>query len=391
MTAVARAAACATLARVADASAAVGLVLLAVDPATGLSRGPLIGGLLAALLSAPHLLGPVVAQALDRGRRPGRVLAAFFTAYAAALALAALTTGRAPLAVPLLAATAAGLCGPLLTGGLSSQLTTWMTGTSAPGGGARWVAGLDSATYGAGGILGPVAVTACAGLGGARVAVLAVAGCALVAAVLAVGMPAARTGGDSAGTGMRLRAVLAAMWRSVPLRRTTIGTCLTETAGGALPVTAALLAAGLGHPARDVGVLVTAFGAGALAGSLLVSARPPRGDPARLIPWSAAVIAAAYTGAALTPGYPLALACLAVAGLADGPLLAATLAVRNRHAPPAARARVFVTGAGLKIGAASLGAALAGVAAPLGARTVLLLCAAVTAAGAAATRGMPRT
>lgn len=76
--------------------------------------------------------------------------------------------------------------------------------------------------------------------------------------------------------------------------------------------------------------------------------------------------------------------CFAVAGLADGPMLAATLAVRSRYAPAAARARVFVTGAGLKIAAASLGAALAGLSAPLGARSVLLLCAAVAAAGVAA-------
>ena len=82
----------------------------------------------------------------------------------------------------------------------------------------------------------------------------------------------------------RLRAVLAVMWRSVPLRRATLGTCLAEAAAGALPVAGALLAARLGHPARDVGVLVTAFGAGALAGSVVVALRPPRAGERALVP-----------------------------------------------------------------------------------------------------------
>lgn len=373
----ARAATCATLARMADASAAVGLVLLAVDPATGLARGPLIGGVLAALLSAPHTLGPVVAHVLDRTRHAGPVLAGFFAAYAVMLGIAALTVGRAPLVLAMVATVGAGLCGPLLTGGLSSRFASWIEA-----GAARRAEALDSATYGAAGILGPVAVTASAATVGTRTAVLAVAAVAAAAAVLAVTLPAAGEAHASGDPAMRLTAVLAVMWRSLPLRRTTLGTCLAEMAAGALPVAAALLAARLGHPERDVGVMITAFGVGALAGSVIVAVRPPRAEPARQLPVYAAVIAVAYAVAGCAPGFGVALAAFAVAGLADGPLLAATLAVRSRYAPRAARARVFVTGAGLKIGASSLGAALAGVAAPLGGRTLLVLSAVLAACGA---------
>jgi predicted MFS family arabinose efflux permease len=218
-------------------------------------------------------------------------------------------------------------------------------------------------------------------------AVLAVAGCALGAAVLAVTLPAA-AGRRGGGRAMALREVLLVLWRSAPLRRTTVGTCLTEGGAGALPVVCALLAVHLGHSSRDVGVLVTAYGVGALAGSVAVTLLPrAHAAPARRIPVYAAVIAAAFAAAAYAPDFAAAAACFAVAGLADGPMLAATLAVRSRYAPEDARARIFVTGAGLKIAAASLGAAFAGVAAGLGARTLLLLCAAVVATGAASMLG----
>src|SRR3954447_8949319 len=59
----------ATLVRAADAAAAVGLVLLATRPAAHVAGGARTGGLLAAGLTAPHLLGPLLARRLDAARR----------------------------------------------------------------------------------------------------------------------------------------------------------------------------------------------------------------------------------------------------------------------------------------------------------------------------------
>src|SRR4051794_6774577 len=112
----------ATLARVADGGAAVGLLLLATSPATGVRNGAAVGGLLAAALTAPHLLGPWVARQLDRARDGRVVLAAACVAYGVALAGAALLLGHGPLAAVVGAVAVAGACGPLLTGGLSSRL-----------------------------------------------------------------------------------------------------------------------------------------------------------------------------------------------------------------------------------------------------------------------------
>ena len=70
----------------------------------------------------------------------------------------------------------------------------------------------------------------------------------------------------------------------------------------------------------------------------------------------------------------VALACVAVAagpillvlgavllGLAAGPQLAATFALRQRHAPAALRGQVFTTAASLKVTAGAIGSAVGGV------------------------------
>src|SRR4051795_11077502 len=80
----------ATLARGADGGAAVGLVLLATSPATGLHDGAAGGGLLAAAVTAPHLLGPWAARRLDQTRDGRVLLAGGCVVYGVALGAAAL-------------------------------------------------------------------------------------------------------------------------------------------------------------------------------------------------------------------------------------------------------------------------------------------------------------
>ena len=61
----------------------------------------------------------------------------------------------------------------------------------------------------------------------------------------------------------------------------------------------------------------------------------------------------------------------ALAGVCDGPLLTATLRIRARYAPDGVRTQVFTLGAGLKLTAASAGAALVGIAADAPAAALL--------------------
>lgn len=148
----------ATLARGADGGAAVGLVLLATTT-RHLSRPSLIGGLLATCLTAPHLLGPAVARLLDRARDGRRLLAAACIVYGLALTAASTLLGEIPVVLVATLVAVAGLCGPLLTGGLSSRLA----GLVSPDEPAqRRAQGWDAVTYGIGGSAGPAAVAALA-------------------------------------------------------------------------------------------------------------------------------------------------------------------------------------------------------------------------------------
>src|SRR3954468_2789574 len=75
----------ATLVRGADGAGAVALVALATSPPLRLADGARMGGLLAALLTAPPLLGPWLARGLDRARDGRRLLATAFAGYGVAL------------------------------------------------------------------------------------------------------------------------------------------------------------------------------------------------------------------------------------------------------------------------------------------------------------------
>lgn len=73
-----------------------------------------------------------------------------------------------------------------------------------------------------------------------------------------------------------------------------------------------------------------------------------------------------------------------MAGLAEGPLFAATLMLRQRESPPDRLGQVNTTGGSLKIGASAGGAALTGVfAGRLGAEGLMLGIAAFQFTGAA--------
>src|SRR5439155_20153798 len=82
---------------------------------------------------------------------------------------------------------------------------------------------------------------------------------------------------------------------------------------------------------------------------------------------------------------PVALVLVAVAGLADGPALAATFAVRQRYAPRALHGQVFTTAASIKVGSFAVGSALAGPAVVgLGTDGALVLAASLQIAAAVA-------
>ncbi len=340
----------ATLVRTADAGAGVGLVLLAAERGSA----PAVGGLLAAGLTFPHLLGPLPARLLDR-RRDGRgVLALFFTVYGVALAVATLTFRSVPLVVSLLLVAGAGVCGPILTGGLSSRLASLV-----PAEGLRRAQGMDAVTYGVGGSAGPALVAVLAAVTSPRTALLVLGAAAVVSALLVLGLPRTETQRD-AETASSLRQVLGTVAGVPGLRRATVTTMAVQLVTGTLVVLGVGLSRQLSFGAHGGAVLIAAFGVGNLVGSLAVTARPLHGSADVLLPRLSVLIAVLILIAGLAPDYWLALIAFALAGFVTGPQFAATLAARSDYAPPGDTAQIFVTMSALKIGAQSLGTAVAG-------------------------------
>ena len=164
----ARYVAAAALARTADGGAVVAIVLMVTT-----SGAPgWLAGLLGACITAPHLMGPLVARSLD-SCRDGRVLIAWAcVVHGATLAAAVLLY---PVTWPALTGVllvASGLVGPLLTGGISSRLPA-IAGPDQVS--QRRAQGWDVATYGIGGTIGPSVVAAVSAWAGPTAAALILA------------------------------------------------------------------------------------------------------------------------------------------------------------------------------------------------------------------------
>ncbi|WP_327287335.1 MFS transporter [Streptomyces sp. NBC_01198] len=365
----------ALLVRGADSGATVGVVLLALNARGHPGGGAAAGGLLAAALSAPHLFGPWLAHRLDRARDGRRLLAAAFVLYAVALACTAVAVGRVPLGVALCTTAVAGCCGPLLTGGLSSRLAALAGRGERP---QRRAQGWDAMTYGLGGTLGPAVVAGAAVLTGPRAALLALCLAAAAAAGFTLALPPDRAGARGPAAVPGVREGLTLLVSHPALRRVTLLTLISALELGALPVIATTYGPHLSHHAAAGAVLTTALGLGNLAGSLLVTVVPLRGEPEIWARRLFAVLAGTTVLAACAPGYSLALAGFALVGVANSLSFTSTLASRSAYAPPGARAQIFVTSAGLKVALASVGTAVAGAAAGLGGRALLLMAAGAT-------------
>jgi MFS family permease len=360
----------ATSARSADAGAVVAVVLAAAARA---DYPAWAAGLLAAGITAPHLGAPLLAHRLDAARDSRRSLSTAFACYAAVSFAVAATIGWWPWWVELGLVAVAGAAGPLVTGGMSSLLAALVPPDEHAQARAQ---GWDAVTYGVAGAGGPAAVGLVAALWSPVAGLLVVAGLVTVGAVLVWGLPASRSAPQESL--LPVRAALRVVARTGPLRRVALVTMTTSLVTGVVTVLAVLLGASTGVGGA---LLVTFFGVGNLLASFLVTARPATGEPERRVLRWVLVLAAAFGGAAIAPSSWWTAAAFLLAGASTAPYITATLAARSRYSPPQLRGMVFVSMAGLKTAAGSLGSALAGLVAGVGVRTglatsasVLVLC-----------------
>ncbi|MBT2407771.1 MULTISPECIES: MFS transporter [unclassified Streptomyces] len=356
--------AAALAARFASEGMGMAVVLLALERTGSAAYGAYV---LTAWL-APHVLAaPLAGAAAARARRPRLFYVATLAGFTTVVAALAVLLGRAPVPVVIAVAVLGGGCGPMVTGGLSSLVA----GLVPPGARRDRAYGWDASTYNAAAVTAPAVVSLVAALASAAPAMAVLAASGALAATLAASLPYEDPGAAPLyrQPGAGLGAGLAALWRVRELRAITSATTLAFVGIGSLTTTSVLLAAGLGSPGAG-GVLMTAFAVGALTGSLTLG-RITAVEPGRLARWGMAGTGVALAAAALSPSLAVTAVLFAAAGVCDGPLLTATLRIRSEYAPDAVRTQVFTLGAGLKLTAASAGAALVGLTADAPAQALL--------------------
>lgn len=365
----------ATLARVSDGGAVVAVVLLVSTS----GDAPAVAGLLAACLTAPHLLGPFIARVLDTARDGRAVIAAACLIHALTLAGALLAYGHLPTPVTAILLICSGLVGPFITGGISSRLPS-IAGPEVRT--QRRAQGWDVATYGIAGTLGPSLVAAVSASASPLLAGLILAAGALLASGVVWLLPHETPAGAS-GEVPRPVQTLALMLRSGPLRRTLLLTITVAVSVAVLPITAVASDGRYDVHPSTAALLVAAYGFGNLAGAVAVMLRPPTRDADQLTLRLAAVVAVGLTAVLASPFFAVALAAYAATGIANAYFFASTLAARSEYAPPRARGQVFVWVGALKITAGAAGTALAGTAVAAGVIVPLALAAALTAGASA--------
>ncbi|GAA1539897.1 MFS transporter [Actinomadura kijaniata] len=314
--------------------------------------------LLAGLMVAAAVGGPVFGALLDRARRPGRLLAWALAVYAGALLLILAVLGRLPLAVVVAIAVGAGLLGPALAGGWTSQLPRVVGPERLPRANA-----LDAMTFNAAGLAGPALAGTIAALAGAPAGMVVAAVLILAALPVAWTLPATRTppaGGRAVRSfGRDLAAGVGAIVRVRALAAATAVSVVSCVGQGVLLACAPLLGARVFGSADRGALLLSGVAAAALAANAVLARRPGLLRPDTVVWGSALVLAVALLLAATERPALVAVAAL-VAGAGEGPQLTALFAVRHREAPERLRGQVFTTGASLKITGYAVGAGAAG-------------------------------
>lgn len=108
------------------------------------------------------------------------------------------------------------------------------------------------------------------------------------------------------------------------------------------------------------GILISAYGIGALAGALVFGAFGARLDRRRVFVASWLANGASIAVVALQPGLTVSTAAMLVWGISSGPLLPLTFTIAQERTPERLRGRVFGARAALANGASPLGVLIAG-------------------------------
>jgi MFS family permease len=374
----------ATLARVANEMAPVGVVLYVLDR-TGSAEWA--GATLAALTLPSIATGPLLGAWLDRGGRRLEAIRVDQAVSAASLALVVALAGEAPDAALPLVALAAGITFPLSTGGFSSLIPSYVEARLRVQANA-----LEASSYNTAIVAGPAIAGVLATAFDPLAAVLTQLGLKLCALALALTLrPHGRLPARPDITVLRITLegfrLLAGSRR---LLAATVAGSVSLAGRGLLSLAFPFFAVTeLGEPEGFAGWLWAAFAAGSLLGAVGPLGIQARRRPHEIVVWAAGAAGLVMLLWPLASSAAVALPLIAAGGFVYGPGLVATFSVRQEEAPAELQSQVFMTGAGLKTASFAIGAAISGpLVVEVGATETLLAAAALhlvaAAAGAAA-------
>ena len=340
-------------ARIGDEMSGQAILLLGIAAGSATLGSTLLAG----LTFSAALGGPLLGAVLDRARHPGKVLAVSLASYAFGVTLIAWSLGYIPAWASLGLALLAGFFMPSISGGWSSRLKSFIADEQM----AR-ASAIDATTFNIAGLAGPALAGLIAGWLGAHWAVAILVG--LLAAALPMAWMLPRHQNQVKNQDIALiHDVLAGLKIIVTNRllfRITLLSVISYMGIGMLWVICPLIGLEYIGNAGFGGIMMSVLSVGALVATAAYAKWPTRHAPDTVAFVTTIVLAAALLVLSFAGNVFIILAAMLLAGLADGPQLAAVFAVRHREAPKRFRSQVFTTGASLKITAAALGAALAG-------------------------------
>jgi MFS family permease len=361
----------ATLTRLADDMFSVAAVLLVLER-TG--SAALAGATVAAITLPSVVTGPVLGAWLDRSGRRRNVMILDQVLAATTLVAVVVLAGNAPNWTVPAVALVAGVTWPLSFGGFTSLIPVIVPEELLPPANALEATSFNVATISGPALAGTIAATA--GPAAALLVEAALTASMIVPIALLGSLDARRPGRQRPLRGI-VRQGLAHVVATPPLRAVTAAGALNLGGLGLLTVAFPFFAVdALGEHRSTAGYLWAAFAAGSAVGAIALVRLQTIWRPERVVLGALAALGSLMLLWPLASTLPLALALIALAGVADGPNLSATFAARQLWTPRAFHGQIFTTAASVKVGSFALGAALAGPAViGLGASGALVACA----------------